>query len=172
MIPSLLCNCFVQNHHACRQKWPTAALLSRMRFLCCLVLRRPPLAKNCKNHIVFFKLFWAQPTKTVAPVHKHRSSRKASKTLHFLAVLWCRKNYKNWWFLPPSGPTIMAAAERFWHIFGALLRHSQSINQPTNQTINQPTNQPTNNAPTSSAQLGWWGYAKRQQFVFKKIFFY
>ena len=53
VLPSLLCSCFVQNHHACDQKWPTAALLSRTRFLCCLVLRRPPLTKNCKNHIVF-----------------------------------------------------------------------------------------------------------------------
>ena len=59
MLPSLLQSTFEQNRRACAQKWHMTALLSRTRFLCCLVLRRP-LWEKCKNQNMFSNFFgWA-----------------------------------------------------------------------------------------------------------------
>ena len=33
MLPSLLCSCFVQNHHACAQNWATPTLHNKTHFL-------------------------------------------------------------------------------------------------------------------------------------------
>ena len=52
-INHLLCSCFVQNHHACGQKWPTAALLSRML----LGLAPPPSGKKLQKPYCFFNFF-------------------------------------------------------------------------------------------------------------------
>ena len=90
VLPSLLCSCFVQNHHACGQKWPTAALLSRML----LGLAPPPSGKKLQKPYCFFNIFGANqpnPATNQPTTHKpttHKPTPSIQHPLEWSVLAW------------------------------------------------------------------------------------
>ena len=83
VLPSLLCSCFVQNHHACGQKWPTAALLSRML----LGLAPPPSGKKLQKPYCFLT-FLGPTNQTPQQINQQPTNQQPTNQHPPYNILW------------------------------------------------------------------------------------